>query len=112
MNTKTKKYYLYLKLMVYGVGEKYFCIDFSNSAHRCWPFWTDGWNVFDFVVVLATLIASGPFEIPGNSTSQPLNLSLHLSTCLYIYVYVYMYICICINSLSVAKRPLLVQPLF
>ena len=37
---------------------------------RCRPFWRDGWNCFDFVVVALSLVALGPIAMPVNVVSR------------------------------------------
>lgn len=34
-------------------------------AHWFWPFWRDGWSVFDFIIVLVSLISLNFDDVPG-----------------------------------------------
>ncbi|KAK3282629.1 hypothetical protein CYMTET_9642 [Cymbomonas tetramitiformis] len=37
-------------------------------AHWCWPFWSSGWNLFDFIVVFISLMSLSLEGLPGIST--------------------------------------------
>ena len=38
------------------------------TAHWLWPFWRDGWSVFDFVIVTVSLVSLKFDSVPGLST--------------------------------------------
>jgi voltage-gated sodium channel len=45
-----------------------FAVELSINAFAYWlrPFFADGWNIFDLVVVSMSLVALGPVQIPIN----------------------------------------------
>ena len=43
----------------------------NMTAHWCWPFWNDGWNVFDFIVVTVCLLATFSSELDVFKVKQP-----------------------------------------